>query len=340
MALDPRTLAGMMPYDENGKWLDLGGQMRALSGQTGEAADLYRRQANNYYNAGGAGHSTSWDINYQAVAQNPKPYIDAGIAKANGDGTFTLLKVQDPETQQWVPAEVAAQQPWGKPSKEFAFTPPSGGGGPMAKSATTTEPADGSGTVGGIQGLAGGAPTSGGAGTSPIAGGTGAAGGAANTIPGRTRPGSEQGPPGAGVGGLGGLWANAGPPPTQTGRPGLGGMGSWGGGGLNPNPGRTRAGGGGLDLASILQRLLSYRAGSNGNNPGGGVQTPPPTNPPNPANYTGYPMRAFDPSWLIRGMRSHFQGKSGAGVPYEVPTMNKGWQGNNINNWFSIYGRG
>ena len=29
--------------------------------------------------------------------------LAAGIAKANGDGTYEMLKLQDPESQQWIP---------------------------------------------------------------------------------------------------------------------------------------------------------------------------------------------------------------------------------------------
>lgn len=60
-------------------------------------------QAGNAYNAGGSRYGDVWSINYAAVAQNPEAYVNAGIAKPNGDGTYTMLKLQDKESQQWIP---------------------------------------------------------------------------------------------------------------------------------------------------------------------------------------------------------------------------------------------
>lgn len=98
-----RTLAAQMPYDQNGVWRNLGGQLGTLLG--GPDPDLARRQADNAYNAGGQRYGDVWSINYNAVAQTPEPYIAAGIAKANPDGTYTMLKLQDKETQQWIPID-------------------------------------------------------------------------------------------------------------------------------------------------------------------------------------------------------------------------------------------
>lgn len=323
MALTPQQITQLLGGTPQGV-AQVGADMGGYGAGASQENKNQFHNAVNYYAAGGGGYQTTWDRNYAAVAQNPKPYIDAGIAKDNGDGTYTLLKLQDPDTQQWVPAEVAAQQPWGKPSAGFAGsssptpgtwgTAPSGTSGMNSKMgvadpAGNGDPAAAGGPTGGKgQGPGGGIPP---AGMRPPAG---------------IGAGAPTSPVGLGMHGA----TNK---PQVTG-PGGSGMFSYGQQQGAPNPSRTR----GLDIAQILQQLLSYKAPTGGG--GGGVQTPPPTNPTNPANYTGYPMRAFDPSWLIRGMRSHFQGKSGAGVPYEVPTMNKGWQGNNLNNWFSIYGRG
>lgn len=70
--------------------------------------------------------------------------------------------------------------------------------------------------------------------------------------------------------------------------------------------------------------------------------TPIPTGmPKNPRNYTGMPMRAFDPSWLVNSMRNYYQGGVTTGKPpYSANSMPGGWQGNNVNNWASIYQRG
>ena len=70
-------------------------------------SNLGMHQAINYYNAGGAG----FDPVYSAVAANPGPYIAAGIARANGDGTYTILKHQD-ENQQWVPNVAGSAPGW------------------------------------------------------------------------------------------------------------------------------------------------------------------------------------------------------------------------------------
>ena len=72
-----------------------------LQGLLGSNAAMH--QAGNAYNAGGSRYGGTWDTNYAAVAQNPGPYVAAGIATANGDGTYTMNKLQDPESQQWIP---------------------------------------------------------------------------------------------------------------------------------------------------------------------------------------------------------------------------------------------
>lgn len=101
-----------MSLPTKGSKLDM--QLRALAASNdSSSADKMKallngsetayHEAQNAYNAGGERYGNTFSINYAAVAQNPKAYCDAGIAEDNGDGTFTMLKLQDKESQQWIP---------------------------------------------------------------------------------------------------------------------------------------------------------------------------------------------------------------------------------------------
>lgn len=68
---------------------------------TGSAAAAH--QAVNHYSAGGMGYQSANAVLYDAVVANPKAYIDQGIARANADGTYTLLKQWNVEQGKYEP---------------------------------------------------------------------------------------------------------------------------------------------------------------------------------------------------------------------------------------------
>jgi hypothetical protein len=188
-----------------------------------------------------------------------------------------------------------------------------------------------------------------------------------STLPGRTvngtpAPFQPPNPPGVSH------TPNAGDPlhPLQPGHTGPGGPGITTGPGARQPP-HTQPWGSSPEapnFASILQDLLKkYGPPGAGGPPAGGppgtTNGPPGTNGPpppphgtspypninaaagtNPATYTGLPMRAFDPSLLIRDMRQHFQGASGAGQVHQMAPPDPQALQNNLQQWDQIFLRG
>lgn len=268
-------------------------------------------QAGNAYNSGGSRSGGTFNTNYAAVAQNPSAYINAGIARANGDGTYTMLKLQDPESQQWVPiADFQAKYP-------TENVPAPTAAGPGKKSAMVNDPVD----------------TSGGAGPGGPAGGAGPGGSlfdvSAFNTGNMTRSRGNNAPPGPItiatalqnlVSGNRTRSITSGTSPTTTNS-------------KTPNNTRTPTNTGVKPPGGVVKTPGGGGPGTGG--PGTGWE-----GPPNPATYTGLPMRGFDPSYLIQQMRKFYGGGPTSGQPNSVAAMPKGWRGNNLAAWSGIFSRG
>jgi hypothetical protein len=72
--------------------------------------------------------------------------------------------------------------------------------------------------------------------------------------------------------------------------------------------------------------------GAPGGGPGGGGGPAGPY----PATWNGLPPRAFDPSYLLRSMRSFFGSRGGAGTTYAPTLQDSNWKGNNQTAWKGI----